>query len=135
MLGRRPQRDIRALANPKGDAVDDGRAHAEDEARARWTEVGIGQDLPGDQRVGVVLRSGPMAGRFSKSASVALLMLILPPGCWAEAPPAADVAGSPFFGTTTCSPSTSGRARLIACGWAPGMKPPAARTASITRAP
>ena len=46
--------------------------------------------------------------------------------------PATD---APRFGTTTCSPSTSGLARFTAARSAPGLEPPAASRASSTLAP
>src|SRR5665648_1278775 len=52
-----------------------------------------------------------------------------PPG------PPADCGCSPGRGTTTCSPSVSTRARLIAARSASGPAPPAASIASASRAP
>ena len=86
--------------------------------------------------------AGPMPGSVSSSATPALLRFTLPegaapaaPAAASDAPDAAACCASSGVGTATCSPSFRRRARLRASDAAPSENPPAACTASATRAP
>src|SRR6478672_11121525 len=80
-------------------------------------------------------RTGPMPGRPSRSATVALLRLTLPGGPAGPAPVGAAPPEAPGTPTATCSPSDTTAARLTDAASVPGSRPPAAAIASATRAP
>ena len=97
-----------------------------------------------DRREGTVLRpvvedllagTGPTPGRPSSCSSVAVLRCTGP--CAAPAAPAAPATApaAPRRGTTTCSPSATGAARLTAARSAFRVAPPARASASAMRAP
>src|SRR5581483_9595025 len=78
---------------------------------------------------------GPIPSIVSRSSTVAVPRLIGPePAAPAAAPPSGAPAGA-SAGTTTCWPSASIAARLIASSSAFGVAPPARSTASVTREP
>src|SRR5699024_482290 len=91
--------------------------------------------------------AGPTPGSSSSSAAPAVFRSIAPPasvpGGPLPSPPPVGAAGpssagggcSPGRGTWICSPSTRGRARFTAASSASSVAPPAARSASSTRAP
>jgi hypothetical protein len=86
-------------------------------------------------------RTGPIPGSSSRSSAVARLRSSVPSGRRAETGEAGTAAslaaatGGAGPGTSSCSPSARGRARLSASSAASGRGPPAAARASATRAP
>ena len=79
--------------------------------------------------------TGPIPSIVSRSSTVAVPRLIGPSvAADDDAAAVVDPLGA-FSGTTTCWPSASGAARLIAFGSASAVGPPARSTASVTREP
>ena len=77
-------------------------------------------------------RAGPMPGRVCRS--VALAVSSRTQADWVDsAPPLGSGGDCPSAATRMCSPSTTGRARLIASRSASSRAPPAAVMASMTR--
>src|SRR5581483_3771566 len=76
-----------------------------------------------------------MPGRASSCSAVAALRLTGPEDADGDEPAGAPAPPATFDGTTTCSPSASGAARLTPSIAAFALAPPAFATASATREP
>ena len=81
--------------------------------------------------------AGPIPGNVSSCSGEALFRSTGAPGAEPEAAgvPAPAAPAAPRSGTTTCSPSASGAARLTCASSARRVVPPARATASAIRVP